>query len=137
MKAEARDRERFTASEMYEAEAALWEQTGELQENEYMLLTLRCWFISNGAAATGVSMRLRDYCAAALRAGESRAPGWYEALLRVREACSVCGETYRIENLSLCTHCEAMLGYCHQLSGGTASNGNPLCPRCGIGEIVG
>jgi len=130
----------LTASQMYEEEAKRWEATGQLQRNarlEYLVFTLRCWLISSGAKADGVSERLTRYCAAAESAFERQDPNWYEKLLRGTDMCSVCGETYRLENLSSCTHCVVMLGYCHQLSGGRAANGNPKCPDCRMGEIVG
>jgi hypothetical protein len=64
-------------------------------------------------------------------------PDWYDKFLRTRGACSICGEGLRFENLGMCTHCDALIGYCHQFDGGTAPNGNLKCPRCKDGETVG
>ena len=57
-----------SASQMFEEEAARWEETGEMQEgvsNAYGMTTLRCWIGSKGAHADGVSERLKRYHAAA------------------------------------------------------------------------
>jgi hypothetical protein len=37
---------------------------------------------------------------------------WYDSFLRRRERCSVCFETYRIENLSVCPKCKSY--YCYR-----------------------
>ncbi len=126
---------------MFEAEAARWEETGEMQKgvsNAYGLATLRCWITSDGAKADGVSKRLKRYHKAAEKwLAQQEGPDWYDRFLRTRSACSICGEGYRIENLGLCTHCDTLVGYCHQFDGGTAPNGNLKCPRCKYGETVG
>ena len=129
-----------SATQMFEEEARRWEETGKIQSgsaNVYGLTRLRCWLHSKGAAADGVSERLKRYYQAAEIALARRDPDWYDDLLATRDYCSLCGETYRIENLSLCTHCDSLVGYCHQLTGGTSPNGNPKCPVCEDGEIVG
>jgi hypothetical protein len=129
-----------SASRRFEDEAARWEETGQLQgcgRNQYSFLKLSSWLISPGAKVDGVSERLQRYYEAAEESFKSWGPRWYDEFLATRDWCSECGESYRLENLSLCTHCQALLGYCHQLSGGKAANGNPRCPRCEQGEIVG
>jgi hypothetical protein len=127
------------ASRLYEEEAAKWESSGELQwagKNEYALVKLLCWLNSTGAKKNGVSERLMRYAAAAKARFDGLGYDWYGDLLRQRDYCSGCGETFRVENLSLCTHCDAMLGYCCS-NGKRLPNGNQLCPRCDEGEIVG
>jgi hypothetical protein len=130
-----------SASQMFEEEAARWEETGEMQEgvsNAYGMTTLRCWIGSKGAQADGVSERLKRYHAAAEKLFEEReGPDWYDRFLRIRSACSICGTGFRLENLGLCTHCDALIGYCHQFDGGLAANGNFKCPKCKDGETVG
>ena len=37
---------------------------------------------------------------------------WHDALLRQKKTCSVCRETYRIENLSICPVCQDY--YCYR-----------------------
>ena len=130
-----------SASQMFEEEAARWENTGKMQKgvsNAYGLATLRLWIVSNGAKADGVSDKLKRYYQAVEKLFEQReGPDWYDRFLRIRAACSICGTGFRIENLGLCTHCNTLIGYCHQFDGGTAPNGNLKCPRCKDGETVG
>jgi hypothetical protein len=129
-----------SAAHRFEDEAARWEETGELQwcgRNEYAFVKLGSWLISKGARIDGVSERLKRYYAAAEARFDKWGSDWYDKFLATRDWCSVCGESYRLENLSLCTHCDSLFGYCHQLTGGKAANGNPKCPRCQDGEIVG
>jgi len=124
---------------MFEEEALRWEETGELQGDcarPYGALRLDCWIRSKGAQQDGVSYRLKRYCEAADEALQRSNPDWYDDFLSIKDSC-MCGETFRYENLSLCTHCYVSLGYCHQFSGGLAANGNPKCPVCEMGEIVG
>lgn len=131
----------MTASQKFEEDAARWEATGEMQESgadEYGLTVLRCWITSKGAKADGVSERLGRYHKAAEEAMQKqRGPGWYDKFLRTRSACSICGTGFRLENLGMCTHCDALIGYCHQFDGGVAANGNLKCPKCQDGETVG
>jgi hypothetical protein len=60
---------------------------------------------------------------------------WLDEVLDERGSCRGCGESYRAENLAVCTRCHDT--YCYRCArlGGTAANGNAAC-RCG-GEIVG
>lgn len=132
----------LSASLKFEAAAARWEETGKLQRWDiipYEFLKLSCWLRSKGAQVDGVSERLERYCDAVRAHLDSNGdPNWYENLLNMRDWCR-CGETFRLENLSVCTHCETTLGYCcyRTSSGGTAANGNPKCPICKNGEMVG
>ncbi|MEO8754404.1 MAG: hypothetical protein ABI624_17170 [Casimicrobiaceae bacterium] len=98
----------------------------------YDLIAVRCWAYSDGAKAEGVSDNLRAFiraCEAALR------DDWLDAYLSDRESCRECGESYRFENVSLCTNCSRKL--CYKCVGAVprAPNGNPAC-QCG-GEFVG
>jgi hypothetical protein len=125
----------------FEEEAQRWEETGGLQacgNNKYAFTGFDCWMRSDGGKQDGASELLLRYHAAAQENLNRRlGADWYETLMRTRDYCSECGETFRIENLSFCTHCTALFGYCHSSIGGRAANGNPKCPRCGVGEIVG
>lgn len=128
----------LTASQKFEEEARLWEETGKFQrsgQDRYAFLQLQCWLLSAGAKADGVSKRLKRY----YKAADKRFGGqdWLDDFLRIRDNCSLCGASYRLENLSICTHCFISLGYCHQGEGGLAPNGNFRCPSCKVGEIVG
>jgi hypothetical protein len=127
------------ASAKFEAEAARWEETGKLQEasrTPYFFVRMELWLDSRGAQAEGVSERLRLYYYAVKERFDVYPAGWYDSFLSERDYCSGCGETFHNENLSFCTNCLALFGYCHQPSG-RAANGNTLCDRCGEGEVVG
>lgn len=127
-----------SASQKFEDEAARWEETGQLASNEWLLTILTCWINSKGAESGGVSDRLKRYRQAAEEYVEKKlGPAWYGSFLRIRDSCSICGESFRLENLSMCTHCDVLLGYCHRSEGGYTPNGNLKCPRCKDGEIVG
>jgi hypothetical protein len=131
----------MTASQMFEAEATRWEKTRKMQRgvsNAYGMAALRLWITSKGATADGVCERLKRYYKAAEVLFEEReGPAWYDRFLRTRSACSICGEGFRLENLGMCTHCDALIGYCHQIKGSFAPNGNLKCPSCEDGETVG
>ena len=129
----------LTASQKFEQESWHWEESGEVGWsglNEYGYTKLRFWLGSEGAAADHVSARLWKYSAAVEARFAHRRPEWFDQFMRTRDFCSVCGESFRLGNLSFCTHCDALLGYCHQFSGGKVANGNAKCPRCKTGEIV-
>ncbi|HEX4231140.1 MAG TPA: hypothetical protein VHZ07_20855 [Bryobacteraceae bacterium] len=130
----------LTASQLLEAEAERWEKTGEIDSRRKSwdgLGALRWWLDSKGALADGISPRLRAYYfICRLQMGRAY-PGWVEELMRERDYCCICNETYRGENLSFCTNCTSLFGYCHSGDGGTAANGNPLCPVCRVGELAG
>lgn len=51
----------------------------------------------------------------------------YHEMLNVRECCSRCSTTYKLENLSICVECEC--SYCYRCVEGSSC-------RCG-GELVG
>jgi hypothetical protein len=130
----------MTASRKFESEASRWEATGDLSAfpDARALTILRCWIASKGAAADGVSERLKRYLAAAEAHIEHQpGPDWYDRFLRTRSSCSICGEGFRLENPGLCTHCDALIAYCHQFAGGMAPNGNLKCPKGEHGETVG
>lgn len=128
------------ANELFEEEARQWEACGVIAEERkfaWGLGQLRCWLHSEGAMVDGVSERLQRYYKAAAGAMAKRNEGWWDELLDMRDSCSACGESFRVENLSFCTHCQCGLGYCHALVGGKAKNGNWQCPICKQGEVVG
>lgn len=64
---------------------------------------------------------------------------WLNAILRMSTWCRYCGEQWHIENVALCTQCDAEFAPCCAPSRLHArwANGNPVCTRCFNGEIVG
>ena len=126
----------MTAREQYQLIAEQWDKDGRpvsALKDGYSLLALRCWTYSQGAKAEGIS----DVIQAFVRASEdAQKDDWLDAYLSDRESCRGCGESYRFENVSICTACRSM--YCYRCSGnyGRAPNGNPAC-QCGKGEVVG
>lgn len=126
-------------SEQYEAEARAWDEAGRprLDPGMWHTATMYLWVHSRGAARQGVSARVTDYLAALRGALDAAYPGWYDGLFDERSSCAHCGERYRWENLAVCTACGAELCYQHRGAGGAAPNGNDLCVRCGVGEVVG
>jgi hypothetical protein len=121
--------------EQFESLAREWHARGmpdSVLLEGYGLIALRCWTCSRGARAEGFS----DELAAFLRASEKAQPqDWLDAYLSDRETCARCGESYRFENVSLCTHCHRTYCYKCASSSTPASNGNNAC-SCG-GELVG
>jgi hypothetical protein len=120
------------------AAAAAWDRAGRpdsmLEQNVWRLLALRCWFQSDGAAQDGRQPVLADYGDACEKHLEIRDPDWWDTLLRQRDLCERCGETYRVENLAVCTGC--LRTYCHCcIDEPKAPNGNYM-HHCG-GELVG
>jgi hypothetical protein len=131
--------QRGHTSRQYEEEAARWEETGKLQDagrTPYYFVRMELWFNSRGAQVEGVSERLQRYYGAVKKEFDGYPEGWYDDFLSERDYCSGCGETFHNENLSFCTCCFGLFGYCCQPSG-LAPNGNVLCNRCGKGEVVG
>jgi hypothetical protein len=129
-----------SASADFEALAQSWEASSVSQPPPSPLLVARMylWIHSAGAKQEGVSERLRNMVDALRARLEQQNPDWYEnQMMEGHDYCRVCGERYRCENLSICTHCSAQFGPCHRTSGGLAHNGNYRCGSCGVGEIVG
>ena len=120
--------------EQFSQGARLWVEGGQspmrLLANPYTLMALRCWAGSDGARRQGVPPALRGWLHASQQAMDREQPGWYDRLLAQREHCSCCGQTYRVENLAICTGCSALV--CHRCGGnGRAANGNEA--HCGSG----
>ena len=124
-----------TAKSKYEALAAKWQACGrpanQLSDG-WSLIALRCWSSSNGGKQDGISQTLAEHL---LESEKAQPEGWIDAYLEDREFCSDCGESYRAENLAVCTHCHEFHCYVCKASSSQASNSNPQC-RCG-GELVG
>lgn len=119
----------------FEALAARWDgqqRPGNLLLSGYDLIALRCWSWSDGGKADGMSDALRAFIKASNAAQHE---DWLDDYMSDRETCGVCGESYKFENLSLCTGCARR--YCYRCAGqcATAKNGNQAC-HCG-GEVVG
>ena len=125
----------MSAHDRFESLAAQWNAKGRPKSmlvEGYSLIALRCWTYSQGAKADGMSEVLQAF----VRASEKAQPeDWLDAYFSERETCDRCGESYRFENVLLCTQCSRT--YCHKcMSGGPRStNGNVAC-SCG-GELVG
>ena len=68
----------------------------------------------------------------------ARNPFWFEHLISERDHCSLCGESYLVDNMSLCTNC---LGtYCYKCKNfPLGPNGNPVhaCTDETSREVVG
>lgn len=126
----------MTAREQYQLIAEEWDKNGRPTaslKGGYSLIVLRCWTCSEGAKAEGISDIIRMY----VRASEdAQSRDWLDAYFSDQETCKGCGESYRFENVSICTACHSK--YCYRCSGnfGRAHNGNSAC-QCGNGEIVG
>lgn len=125
----------MNARQRFESQAERWDAAGrpaaQLADG-YALIALRCWSWSAGAKRDGASLLLQAY----RRASEQAQPGdWLDAWFDDRETCRGCGESFRFENVALCTHCHGT--WCHRCAAGhpKAANGNAGCP-CG-GELVG
>jgi hypothetical protein len=113
-----------------------WEAAGRSDEllvtNGWRLLALTCWTASAGARSEGVSPSIAALEEASVLHMGGR--DWSDSLLSERHYCEHCGETYRLENLHLCSKC--MRVYCTWcLPKESAPNGNRL-HHCG-GEMVG
>jgi hypothetical protein len=125
----------MTAKEQFEAAATDWDAAGRPGDSlvsGWRLLVLHCWSTSEGGRRDGMTSILSEF----LRMSERvQGPDWLDQMLEGREACARCGESYRTENIKICTHCLATVCYRCAAVGGQAENGNPGC-RCG-GELVG
>lgn len=123
------------AKTSFESRAAEWdakERPAHLLIDGLRLMALRCWIHTTGGKSDGVSETLN-----ALRlASEAAQPaGWYDRLLSGRSSCQKCGESYHVENLSVCTDCltRNCPGCANERT--PTANGNVGC-GCG-GELVG
>jgi len=120
-----------------EAKAQAWIEAGQdpnLLPQGLELFRVICWSGSiGGAHSTDKSADLEAYLQASKDNGGG-AEGW-ASMLRQREYCSECSETYRLENLSVCTKCQCLTCYRCTRPFGVHDNGNSRC-ECG-GELVG
>jgi hypothetical protein len=125
----------MSAHDRFEAAAAKWSTSGRRASSLLSgrdLIAARCWTFSRGGQTDGASETLRAF----IRASEAAQPlDWLDDHLSERESCRHCGESYRSENLMLCTDCSRT--YCHRCAAGgeMRRNGNVAC-TCG-GELVG
>ena len=119
----------------FESRAAEWdskERPPNLLIDGLRLMALRCWIHTVGGKSDGVSETLNAF---RLASEAAQPAGWYDRLLSERSSCQKCGESYHVENLSVCTDC--LSKYCPGCANGRAAtaNGNRGC-GCG-GELVG
>jgi hypothetical protein len=123
------------SSRRFESLAHEWDANGRpasgLLEG-YDLIALQCWTYSAGGKSDGASDTLRQF---EKTSADAQPDGWIDAYLSERETCRACGESYRFENVRLCTHCSRT--YCYRCASErpAAPNGNCACV-CG-GELVG
>ena len=123
------------SSHRFESIAQTWLAEGRPNSrllSGYDLIAIRCWSYSDGAKNQGMSEALTSF----IKASESvQRRDWIDPYMDDRETCRTCGESYRFENISLCTECSRK--YCYKCVAGCAraTNGNPAC-SCG-GEVVG
>ena len=94
----------------YARQAQAWADTGRGREgllSGVALVALRCWHWDY-AKEPGARPLIAEF----LAASEAQQPaGWFDAVLAQRECCKRCGGRYRIENLSICTRCQALHCY--------------------------
>lgn len=123
------------ASARYEAHAEAWARNPRNVDlpMDLDLMALHCWSFSPGGKADGMSDTLRAYHDAAMATAQPK--DWYDTLLSARASCRTCGDSFRVENLMVCSHCLAL--HCHACAGrgNRARNGNWQC-SCG-GELIG
>jgi ribosomal protein S27AE len=127
------------SSIQFERDAQIWDEAGrppEWDKSQRYTMALYCWIGSKGARHDGVSQHLAAYCEALREQFRRKDPEWYDNLLNERDACDRCGETYRLENVSICTYCRTTFAPCH-MPEDYLPNGNRECPSCGEGGIVG
>ncbi|MDI1442847.1 hypothetical protein [Polyangium sp. 6x1] len=122
--------------EWLEENAAAWVRGGCKNEDllePWDVVIAGAWNISDGGRREGLSDDAKELIKKSFEADE----GHYYGILESRSSCSRCGERYRVENLSLCTHCAAE--YCHRCTEDAPrhDNGNRRCGCKWSGEIVG
>ena len=122
-----------SAKEQLEEKANNWIEQGKSKAallDNWQALWAICWLLSPGAKNEQYSENLAEFIKASKELLGSR----WDDMLRERDYCNSCGESYKIENLSLCC-CGSV--YCYRCLGelGIHANGNRLC-RCGS-EVVG
>ena len=122
----------------YLTASTTWDEAGRpdslLIQDEWELLAMRCWFVSSGAEREGRDPLIADFGDASEKLYEQTSPHWWGTLLRQRHYCERCCETYRIENLAVCTGC--LSTYCHRCIVEPASTNGNYRHHCG-GELVG
>lgn len=126
----------------YERAAAQWDSGGRQLLTgiaKPYALRLCLWVASPGARTEGVGPLVAAYSAAIAESMALWTDDWFHRALRDSADCPDCRQPWRLENLSLCTHCPAVFAPCCQRHYHIvkARNGNPECPICHTGELVG
>ncbi len=121
---------------LFEETARRWQAAGRdpsLLSRGLHLVALRCWSHTTEGKRAPIGDTLSAFMA---ESEAAQSEGWYDALLAERGRCERCGETYRIENLAICTY-DART-YCHFCldERPCADTGQRIC-FCGEGEMVG
>ena len=128
------------ASMQFEEAANKWAEAGRPRPEApepYEVMRLYCWSGSAGGRKDGLSDALKAHLQALRSELERQDPGWYDRLLSSKDYCDRCGESYRLENVSICTYCSTTFAPCHPPHADYWENGNRQCPSCRKGEIVG
>lgn len=123
-----------SAKQKYEELAKKYEESKDPSTllKGWGLATAVWWSYGKGAKHDGISDRVKTYLE---RCTQGLPENWTDAYDNVRENCPYCSESYRTENMSVCTHCFSCC--CWRCVGKQEkhSNGNHACD-CG-GELVG
>ena len=123
-------------SKHYEKQAMNWINSGRpdnLLIKDLPLAALRCWHGFHTYVKTpDISPAIGEY----LSACEAKLPeNWYETVLWQRAYCAICSQTYKIENMKICTGCHEVYCYSCASQGARDENNYSLC-RCGA-ELTG
>ncbi len=113
-----------------------WQDNGKDDEylfsKDYDRMVAYLWCHSRGAKKEGYSEEIAEFAAANKKAiGDLN----YDKMLRARDYCNFCAETYKLENLSICIDCYNVYCYRCATNRGVCANGNSCCV-CG-GDLVG
>ncbi|MBD2359562.1 hypothetical protein H6G41_34350 [Tolypothrix sp. FACHB-123] len=122
--------------ERMQSAVKLWQDNHKNQaylfSQDYDRMLVYLWCHSRGGKKEGYSEDIAEFAAANRKAiGDVN----YAKMLRVREYCDFCSETYKLENLSICIDCRNVYCYRCAANHGVCSNGNYSCV-CG-GDLVG
>lgn len=117
-----------TPRNTFEAQAQAWHDAGrpeaKLEKNDWPLLGMylrRMYLVTSDTfdAFTEASVA-------------AKGQGWYQTMLRKRDHCHGCYESYRIENLAVCIYCRET--YCYRCESRLRREGN--LRLCGCGGVV-
>ncbi|NJM21502.1 MAG: hypothetical protein HC836_43845 [Richelia sp. RM2_1_2] len=113
--------------ERFYAQIIKWQDSGksntEVFANNYDKVCAYLWTYSAARAPAEITPEVKEFGDANFKSlGDAN----YNTMLGTRESCCFCGETYKLENLSICVDCVNL--YCYRCSRSACG--------CG-GELVG